>query len=198
MADNHHKSASKSKLVRSNKIMQLSPTDTSIPEDSEVQSDQMPLPRSHTPGHLSQKSIDKQRRSASSASEQRQRSHSVSIKSPASTPSSSKAPQSGSGVNSPVSPNGEGQQQSTAPPNSQPSKRGDRPLVLRSTSAIAGKPKSAAPARPSLPSVNSNRGLYTPYPPLPSPQNTPNVSPAPASGMYWSLAPGQYNLCTKR
>lgn len=191
MADlNKTSTKSSSKLVaRSNKIiMDTRPAD--IPEDSAVMSSK-PLPRSHTPGHLSQKSIDKQRRSASSASE-RQRSHSVSLasKSSAATPSSKTPLPSSNSANAPAaipSPTTEG----TSPVTSnhgQPPKKGERrPVALRSTSAIASK--SSSTSRPSIPPSRPGRGSFIQYPPIPTPQTSPNVSPAPASGMYWSMAP---------
>lgn len=177
--------------MRSNKIMTLSPMDTrpaGIPEDSNTEQ-QMPLPRSHTPGHLSQESIHNKRKNASSASE-RQRSQSVSV-AKASNPSA-KAHPSTSNVDSPAIPSPTAEGQLPAVSNGQPSKKGEqrRPLALRSTSAIASKSAgSKSTSRPSLPPSKSNRGPFLSYPPMPTPQTSPNVSPAPASGMYWSLAP---------
>src|ERR1700728_972269 len=83
------RSPSKSKLVRSQKIIQLSPSDMrpqDIPEDS-IPPKENALPRSHTPGHLSTKSADKRKASSSSSSkDSRSRSHSAPKSSPTPAP----------------------------------------------------------------------------------------------------------------
>src|SRR5437899_2655446 len=73
------RSPSKSKLVRSQKIIQLSPSDTrpqDIPEESVPPRGKAP-PRSHTPGHLSTKSSEKHKQSSSSSKDGRHRSQSA-------------------------------------------------------------------------------------------------------------------------
>src|SRR6187402_3391748 len=80
-----------SKLMRSQKIIQLSPSDTrpqDIPEDAEPPREQPAPSRSHTPGHLSTKSQDRRKKASDLAL--RQRSQSLSQKDPAS-PSTSKS-----------------------------------------------------------------------------------------------------------
>ncbi|ROV99385.1 hypothetical protein VSDG_03957 [Cytospora chrysosperma] len=95
-----------------------------------------------------------------------------------------------------------------------PSTSRHRPTNLRSTSAIVSKPGASAPAtggsgagdsrtlngttrstthhRSSANTTRSKRSsgeTYKPFPPLASPTTSPDVLPAPASGMYWSRAP---------
>jgi len=69
------------KLMRSQKIIQLSPSDTrpqDIPEDAEMAKGSSAPPRSHTPGHLSTKSQDRRKKATELA--MRQRSQSLSQK----------------------------------------------------------------------------------------------------------------------
>ncbi|KAH7319178.1 hypothetical protein BKA65DRAFT_513940 [Rhexocercosporidium sp. MPI-PUGE-AT-0058] len=184
------------KLMRSQKIIQLSPSDTrpqDIPEDSEPPREAPAPSRSHTPGHLSTKSQDRRKKASELAL--RQRSQSLSQKDP-SSPSTSKSASkpSSSRSQTPKPP-----ETPTSPPVSKtpgplaviPDAR--RPLNLRSTSAIASKPReggtSPAPPRNITPAQRPPRGPHVPFPPLPDPKTAPDVEPAPASGMYWSRAP---------
>lgn len=193
----------KTKLVRSQKIIQLSPSDTrpqDIPEDSEPARDRDHAPtRSHTPGHLSTKSQD--RRKKHSDLTLRTRSQSLSQKE-----SSSSSPKSSSSKPPPVHSNGRhAKLENTIPPPllttpTAPSPTA-RPLNLRSTSAIAAKPNpnppsngpSPAPERKATTVITTHqrppRGPHTSFPPLPDPEKAPDVQAAPASGMYWSKAP---------
>src|SRR3954452_21286877 len=82
----------KTKNVRSQKIIQLSPSDTrpqDIPEESEPPREHAPT-RSHTPGHLSTKSHDRRKKASELAL--RQRSQSLSQKDGTSSSSSPKVP----------------------------------------------------------------------------------------------------------
>lgn len=187
------RSPSKSKLVRSQKIIQLGPSDTQrppdIPEDAIPTRDTATPSRSHTPGHLSTKSVDKRKLAVSKDARQRSQSASKS------SPSVPKLPAqtNGSGIT----------KSSEKPEQLSPSsaavqasgKEERRPLVLRSTSAIASKPQSTTSPAPTLTPTpaaaisRSARGPHTKYPPPPDPKTAPDVLAAPASGMYWSKAP---------
>ncbi|RDW72994.1 putative host cell factor 2 [Coleophoma cylindrospora] len=177
----------KTKLLRSQKIIQLSPTEDrpqDIPEDSELPLRDVVPSRSHTPGHLSTKSQDRKKKASELAS--RSRSQSLS-KTGSSSPSASK----------PTSQNGESKTSESESPtpsatSSLIAKDDKRPLNLRSTSAIAPKASSASPApRNNTPSQQHKltRGPHIPFPPFPDPTLAPDVQPAPASSMYWSKAP---------
>ncbi|KUJ24248.1 galactose oxidase [Mollisia scopiformis] len=165
------------KLVRSQKIIQLSPSDTrppDIPEETEPPQQSLPT-RSHTPGHLSKKS-ESRRRGASTSSKS------------SSKPSSS----TDNGRQTPKLENSLSPSTANAPPlptAASPDPR--RPLNLRSTSAIAPKPAAtSSPApRTATPAQRAPRGPHIPFPPIPDPKTAPDVEPAPASGMYWSRAP---------
>ncbi|QUC18462.1 uncharacterized protein UV8b_02703 [Ustilaginoidea virens] len=59
----------------------------------------------------------------------------------------------------------------------------------RSSSLDGRKPPSATePARPRFKNTKPPRGQHVPFPPLPDAKESPDVEPAPASGMYWSKA----------
>ncbi|CZT47126.1 probable host cell factor 2 [Rhynchosporium secalis] len=185
-----------SKSTRSQKIIQLSPTSDTrpqdIPEDAEPPREAVAVPsRSHTPGHLPSKSQDRRKKASELAL--RQRSQSLSqkdVSSPSTSKSASKPPSVHSQTSRLETP--------TSPPVSMtpalpviPDPR--RPLNLRSTSAIASKPRergsSPAPSKVSTPAERPPRGPRIPFPLLPDPETAPDVEPAPASGMYWSRAP---------
>jgi N-acetylneuraminic acid mutarotase len=196
------RSPSKSKLLRSQKIIQLSPTDSrpqDIPEDSEPARDAPS--RSHTPGHLSTKSTDRRKQSSSRDKESsRHRSQSVTKGSGSTTPVPRLPLQSnGNGIlknveRTPQSTERSRESAATTVPSQGSGNDDRRPLVLRSTSAIASKPtNSASPtqgatSRPAT-VIKPTRGAHTPAPPPPDPKTAPDVAPAPASGMYWSRAP---------
>ncbi|KAE8451153.1 hypothetical protein EG329_004825 [Mollisiaceae sp. DMI_Dod_QoI] len=187
--------STKQTTVRSQKIIQLPPSDTrppDIPEETEPPREQS-APRSHTPGHLSTKSQDRRKKAELAL---RQRSQSLSQKEHSSSPSSSKS------TAKPPSSNDNGRQTPKAETSLSPSTSNTpalptaapdprRPLNLRSTSAIASKPATASSPAPRTvtPAQRPPRGPYIPFPPLPDPKTAPDVEPAPASGMYWSRAP---------
>lgn len=188
----------KPKLVRSQKIIQIPPPDSrpqDIPEDSELppppRENALPT-RSHTPGHLSSKSQD--RRKQKSDLSMRQRSQSLSQKE--STASSIKSTNAKPPAihHTSTTPNPSGNltspHDSSNPVPQIPKEEVHRPINLRSTSAIAPKaPPSEHSPSPLPPVQPPSRGLSVPYPSLPDPKLAPDVLPAPASGMYWSLAP---------
>ncbi|KFY34416.1 hypothetical protein V494_06784 [Pseudogymnoascus sp. VKM F-4513 (FW-928)] len=183
----------KTKFVRSQKIMQPSPTDTrseDIPEDSEPVHTKGPS-RSQTPGHLSTKSTDKRKGSTSKDPRSRSQSQSqASTRSPIAGASVPKLPASineGNGpVTSPIAREG-------SPAGSAGLVVGERrPGVLRSTSAIAGKPINSTTTpltTPKPPSQSKKIGNHAYFPPPPDTKEEHDVLPAPASGMYWSRAP---------
>ncbi|TVY29995.1 Tip elongation aberrant protein [Lachnellula hyalina] len=185
------------KQVRSQKIIQLSPTDTrppDIPEDSELPREHIPPTRSHTPGHLSTKSQDKKKKASELALRQRSQSLSQKDQHSESPRSSSKHPPTRSATtpkpDNPLSP-----PVSSTPASAPGTPDPRRPLNIRSTSAIASKPnKEGNPSpvtisRNTTPAQRPPRGPHVPFPPLPDPKTAPDVEPAPASGMYWSRAP---------
>jgi N-acetylneuraminic acid mutarotase len=189
----------KTKLIRSQKIIQLSPTETrpqDIPEDSEPPPpprENAPPTRSHTPGHLSSKSQD--RRKKASDLSLRQRSQSLSQKDSSSSSSirssSAKPPPTNHGSTTPNPPEAvmppPASSSTPAPPIPKEDPR--RPMNLRATSAIAPKAPSSTTSSPAPPVQRAPRGPSLSYPPLPDPKTAPNVLPAPAAGMYWSRAP---------
>ncbi|EKD18510.1 uncharacterized protein L3040_007465 [Drepanopeziza brunnea f. sp. 'multigermtubi'] len=177
------------KLMRSHKIIQMSPSDArpqDIPEDAEPPREVSTPSRSHTPGHLATKSQD--RRGKPSDLALRQRSQSVSQNDPlppSTSKANSKAPTSRpEGLVSPLF-------TKNPVPLSIPDSR--RPVNVRSTSAIASKfregSSSPVPSRKTPPAQRPPRASHIPFPPLPDPKTAPDVEPAPASGMYWSKAP---------
>ncbi|RAL67903.1 hypothetical protein DID88_008628 [Monilinia fructigena] len=194
----------KTKLLRSQKIIQVSPTDArpqDIPEESEESEpppppppprENAPPPRSHTPGHLSTKSQD--RRKQKSDLSLRQRSQSLSQKE-SSTPSikstATKPPSihHGSDTSSPPQ-NPIPLLDNSNPVPQLPKEDAQRPINLRSTSSIAPKAPSPSHSSSPIPPVqHPPRGLSITHPSLPDPKLAANVLPAPASGMYWSRAP---------
>ncbi|KAI3322720.1 galactose oxidase [Xylariaceae sp. AK1471] len=199
MADSsrsHTSSSNRSRTVRAQKISESGSSST-----RGETSDRIPPIRSHTPGHLASKShggsggppsSSSSRRKASEPSI-RQRSQSVAAKSAYASPPPQPTP-------TPVPTltlrrNGDPQNDPQAG-SSTDGKDSDsrRPLVMRSTSAIATKPSSlaipssTAPRKPSA-SPRQPRGVYTPFPPLQDPLTAADVPAAPSSGMYWSRAP---------
>lgn len=179
-------SKSKSQVLRSQKIIQLAPSDLRpqvSPEDGEPQRDiHNTLPRNHTPGHISNKSVSGNK--LISAKTQRQRSQTVVVKT---IPSATR--QSNGNDSSPTD-----NHSSTEGVATRESNDGSRPLALRSTSAIAsnrakttsGTSTTSRP-RASLPQPTTRP--YTPYPPLADPKTAPDVLPSPASGIYLTRAP---------
>ncbi|KAL7943256.1 hypothetical protein V8C42DRAFT_330171 [Trichoderma barbatum] len=146
----------------------------------------IPLPRSHTPGQLAARSNlpgDQQRGGKGTAElALRQRAISASHQHPppprpATAPGQRKPTNSSSSVPDlpPSLPrDGEAEQRPAAAPAAAPSSRATSAVSARQTSLIVSRPVS---------------GKHTTFPPLPKPDDGPEVSPAPASGMYWSKAP---------
>ncbi|OAQ66961.1 galactose oxidase, central domain-containing protein [Pochonia chlamydosporia 170] len=173
--------AVKTKSVRSNKALSTaSPNQqTAIYHDSD-DSDQepVPLPRSHTPGHLASKSINDKRRKPSDLAI-RQRSQSASQVSNAS--SSTYVAKASVVSNGSAEPTAEDEE-----------KEKKRPSGSRTNSSMGGSSRkalsSSATARQTTRVTRPPRGQHVPFPPLPDPKNAPDVEPAPASGMYWSKA----------
>ena len=192
------KSRSPVKTKRSQKIIQLSPSDTKppdIPEDSVPSREYAPPTRSHTPGHLSTKSVDRRKKDV------RQRSHSHSLaktsQSPAPVPASKPPAQLTQANGAEGSKSAEKSEEPILPLSAAPAAGKDeqrRPLALRATSAIASKPPTSSTTTIQTPKLTASasrapRGPQTFFPPLPDPKTAPDVAPAPASGMYWSKAP---------
>ncbi|CAG8980470.1 hypothetical protein HYALB_00012382 [Hymenoscyphus albidus] len=194
------------KLVRSQKIIQLDPSDTKhpdIPEDSEPPREareHASSNRSHTPGHLSTKSQDRRKKASDLALRQRSQSlhqtqkedsheSSKTARSPSVHTNNDKPPPR---PDNPLSP---AVTSISTTPLAHVTSMGSRPNNLRSTSAIAAKPRlpdgtpSPSPARNTTPAQRPARGPHVAFPPLPDPKTAPDVQPAPASGMYWSRAP---------
>jgi hypothetical protein len=189
------RSPSKSKLVRSQKIIQLSTPDArpqDIPEEAVPPRGEKAPPRSHTPSHLSNKTTR-----PSSPKESRHRAPSSTKPSSSTTttapPSVPKPPPPlSNGIISARSSESTEQVSQGATSNPGASKDDRRPLAIRSTSAIASKPPATGPtAPPKTTSIVQKppRGPSTLFPPLPDPKAAPDVPAAPASGMYWSRAP---------
>lgn len=159
------------KVVRSQKIAQVSPTDTR-PSPSELYDaaeaqDRVPtIPRSHTPGHLSSKSQDRRNKPADLAIRQRSQSSAAavtpsssssgitsSLSTPAasfSVPSSAKTPTPTSTRHPSVAENGDasitpGRERHDSSAGSSSKEPARRPPAIRSTSAIAGRPGAAGP-----------------------------------------------------
>ncbi|KAI0466642.1 hypothetical protein F4859DRAFT_507259 [Xylaria cf. heliscus] len=194
----HTSSSSRSRTVRSQKI-----AESEASTRSEA-SDRAPPLRSHTPGHLSSKSQGgsgngpppSSRRKGSEPSI-RQRSQSVSTKSAYTSPPPQPVPTMPpfAAATAVARRNGEPQIEPQAG-SSADGRDADsrRPLVMRSTSAIASKPSSLAipssttPRKPTAPS-RPPRAVHTEFPPLQDPSTAADVPAAPSSGMYWSRAP---------
>ncbi|KAH7196758.1 uncharacterized protein B0J16DRAFT_326587 [Fusarium flagelliforme] len=160
-------------------------------DDDDESSDQMPLPRSHTPGHLASKSIQANRRKPSDLSiRQRSQSASQSASVPPSQPAL-QPPSQGATTSSrtathkppPTSINNAGDASSEG------DRRPRRPTASRSTSAITSRTTAQAAARYGTHRSRMSQDTYTAYPLLPDPKTAPKVDVAPASGMYWSRAP---------
>ncbi|KAM0238007.1 hypothetical protein ACHAPO_003883 [Fusarium lateritium] len=160
-------------------------------DDDDESSDQMPLPRSHTPGHLASKSIQANRRKPSDLSiRQRSQSASQSASQPASQPPSQPASQGASTTSKTATykpPSGFSNIAGDA--SSEGDRRTRRPTASRSTSAITSRTTAQAAARYGPHRSRIFHEEYTPYPLLPDPKTSPKVDVAPASGMYWSRAP---------
>lgn len=213
------------KVVRSQKIAPVSPTDTRPPTSEldntagEAQDRAPPLPRSHTPGHLSSKSQDRRNKPADIAIRQRSQSSAAAI-APSSASSAGITPSPSLSVPAPAasfstSPSPSSSRTPIPTPSRQPtitenddagatsagssSKEAPRrPTAgLRSTSAIAGRPATGtAPVPGTVARVGTGRGapakgaeVHTLFPPLADPRTAPDVPAAPSSGMYWSRAP---------
>lgn len=167
-----------------------------------------PVPRSHTPGHLSSKSQDRRKKPVDVAIRQRSQSAAAT---PNSSSSSSLPPSLAASTASfsvPSSKNpaenrdgSERERQESAAGSSKEGANGNttstarRPTALRSTSAIASRPGTGSGAG-SITRLGTGRGApargaegYTAFPPLVDPKTAPDVPPAPSSGMYWSRAP---------
>jgi len=190
-------SGNRSRTIRPQKIPE---SGTPRPETS----DRIPPARSHTPGHLASKShshsnssgpppVSSTSRRKASETSIRQRSQSVSSKSAYASlpPQSNPTPVPSLTLRRNIDPQNDAQ--SISPGDGKDS--GDRrPVVMRSTSAIATKesslalPNSRTPRKPP-PTSRQIRGAYTPFPPLEDPLTAADVPAAPSSGMYWSRAP---------
>lgn len=173
----------KIKTVRSQKIAPNAPDERpSRLDDSEESDDEpLPLPRSHTPGHLASKSINDRRRKPSDLPI-RQRSQSASHVSSISRPSTA------SGHASKPPPTAGGATDSPRDENDKEQKKG---LSTRSASAVPnrGTLSASATTRQTTNKVTRPpRGQHIPFPALQDPKDAPDVEPAPASGMYWSKA----------
>ncbi|KAH7320196.1 hypothetical protein B0I35DRAFT_353204 [Stachybotrys elegans] len=199
MADSGRSSAKpaqppvQTKVIRSHKITASSPSaKPDYVEESDESSDPNPLPRSHTPGHLSSKSKQERRHKPSDA-DIRQRARSTSYAHPA-RPSPSSSQSSKAPPPPPLSlVNSNGDSRPPAVQEDAPdSDTRKRPVVMRSTSAIATRSKpatSASASRSHHTSSSRPSRKHTAFPPLQQPGDAPQVLAAPASGMYWSKAP---------
>ncbi|EGU83874.1 hypothetical protein FOQG_03294 [Fusarium oxysporum f. sp. raphani 54005] len=146
-------------------------------DDDDESSDQMPLPRSHTPGHLASKSIQANRRKPSDLSI-RQRSQSASQTAPQGASTSRAAHKPPHSIST-----------SAGDASSEGDRHNRRPTASRSTSAITSRTTAQATARYASHRSRISQDEYTAFPSLPDPRTAPNVDVAPASGMYWSKAP---------
>ncbi|KAL2134145.1 hypothetical protein VTI74DRAFT_907 [Chaetomium olivicolor] len=199
------------KVVRSQRIAPVSPADERPPPSEMYDpAGRAPLvPRSHTPGHLASKSLNKpadnvaiRQRSQSSAAAITSSSSSSGITPSLSTSTSvasfsTQTPKPTPIRHASIADNGDGssgrQRQDSSASSSKETAR--RPTALRSTSAIAGRPgPGAAPG--TVTRVGTGRGapakgaeVHTLFPPLADPKTAPDVPAAPSSGMYWSRAP---------
>ncbi|KAJ1327791.1 Rab9 effector protein [Microdochium nivale] len=180
MSRTSHSSSSNSKTVRSQKILAA--------DDDQGRSTPS---RSHTPGHLSSKSHggSAERRRKTSDAALRQRSQSAVAKNPfPALPPTQPIPSIATALKS----NGDARPTDAkldAPLESRDSLSSQRPLVMRSTSAIVSKPSSITPTASRLPQAPPQPlGPYVPFPALQDPKLASDVPAAPASGMYWSRA----------
>ncbi|KAK0731437.1 conjugation with cellular fusion protein [Lasiosphaeris hirsuta] len=187
--DRAPQSPQRSKVVRSQRIAPAtSPTEAQPPQSSldfddsnESRDSAPPIPRSHTPGHLSSKSQDRRRKPSELSIRQRSQSSATVGSAPAASGTITRERQDSSA--------GSGKEAGSG------SNAARRPTALRSTSAIAGRP-SAGAMPPSIARVGTGRGVpargaavHTAFPPLADPKTAPDVPAAPSSGMYWSRAP---------
>ncbi|KAI1068167.1 hypothetical protein LB507_004594 [Fusarium sp. FIESC RH6] len=161
-------------------------------DDDDESSDQMPLPRSHTPGHLASKSIQANRRKPSDLSiRQRSQSASQSASVPPSQPALQPASQGAttSSRTATHKPPPTSLNNNAGDASSEGDRRTRRPTASRSTSAITSRTTAQAAARYGTHRSRMSQDTYTAYPLLPDPKSAPKVDVAPASGMYWSRAP---------
>ena len=229
-------SSSKSKVVRTQKITAYSssstpvasPTETRHPPTQQASRHQSeldetydratPMPRSHTPGHLSVKSQDRRRKPSELTIRQRSQSSGATTTANLSAsqvsfslPSSAKStPGAAAPASAPRSANNGGESGGESALRERDSSAGSgtgsggagggggkRPNAMRSTSAIASKSGSSdrsvltasITSRSSRGGYPSSRPTYVAFPPLTDPRTAPDVLPAPSSGMYWSKAP---------
>lgn len=167
--------------ARNPRVPIASPRDVpDVYEDSEESESDvpLPLPRSHTPGHLSSKSVHDRRRKPSDLAI-RTRSQSASLV--AGRPATA------------------GAQTSKLPPGSADTndsshdaeKENHKRPMPRTASVITGRTTQQQPSQSTSRSsaTNQPRGQHRQFPPLLGPKDSPDVPPAPASGMYWSKAP---------
>ncbi|KAK2594791.1 hypothetical protein QQS21_007478 [Conoideocrella luteorostrata] len=175
--------AVKTKSIRSTKsidksVASASSGHTALYRGSDDSEDEptVPLPRSHTPGHLASKSINDRRRKPSDLSI-RQRSQSTS------QIASNPGPRSYVATLPPISNDAE-------TPAENEDKEKKRPAASRTNSSIGGRTavSTSATARPAVKITKPPKGQHVPFPPLPDAKDAPNVELAPASGMYWSKA----------
>ncbi|RGP76244.1 hypothetical protein FLONG3_5373 [Fusarium longipes] len=156
-------------------------------DDDDESSDQMPLPRSHTPGHLASKSIQANRPKPSDLSiRQRSQSASQTVSQPPPQPVSQGASTTSKTANYKTPP---AFSNNAGDASSEGDRRTRRPTASRSTSAITSRTTAQAAARYGAHRSRTYHDEYTPYPLLPDQKTAPKVDVAPASGMYWSRAP---------
>ncbi|KAK7743557.1 hypothetical protein SLS53_004091 [Cytospora paraplurivora] len=174
------------------------------------------LPRTHTPGHLSSKSQATRRKPSTTDLSIRQRAQSAAATaSPIlAQPSDGSAltinnlttVASSTSLNLPTGARSVDGHQRPESRDGTSSSSKHRATNIRSTSAIAsragsgavdsrnanGSTRSTTHHRTSANTTRGKRtsgGIYRPFPPLASPTTSPDVPPAPSSGMYWSRAP---------
>lgn len=184
-SDKPPRSQPPTKVVRSQKITIAVPERPDMLEDESDDDDSseptVPLPRSHTPGHLASKSThDRFRKPSDLAIRQRSQSASqaqvpISQRTAVATSTVKRAP--------PSILNG-----TTGDGSSEGDKDARRPYMSRGASAITSRNNLSSTVRQTSSNARP-RGQHTAFPPLPDARTAPNVSPAPASGMYWSKAP---------
>lgn len=179
-----HKSLASNPNERTEIYEDSDDSDEDDDDDDDVVADNpppVPLPRSHTPGHLASKSVNDRnagaaaKRAAAADLAIRQRSQSTSqVPSRPST--------SGGGAK------GHPKQPPPPPPIGEDEHGESRRGYTRTTSVLTAKSnttsRSASATVPHLP-----KGEHVAFPPLQDPKDAPDIAPAPASGMYWSKAP---------
>ncbi|PKS08215.1 hypothetical protein jhhlp_005157 [Lomentospora prolificans] len=179
----------KTRVVRAQKIVTSSPTaarhDADDSDDTEDPADQaLPIPRSHTPGHLASKSRDQRRKPSELSIRQRSQSAAATT----SVPSSAKTPLSANTLSRPP-PAAASNPTDSADDAKHAERETRKPTQQRLTSAIAGRSGPAPPQPSSRAAPRQQRNDYTAFPPPVNPKTAPDVPPSPASGMYWSKAP---------